>query len=222
MHTTVDELEQDNEALHFALGQSEALRNRQLRPNGVDVADDLRRRRGDEMRKALLLSSDDAGDDDYDVMEKVKGMGVVRTMIRRFNTLIDRRMPFIHDIKVIQARFGSSVSAYFSFYYWLIISYYWLGMVCTAAMSYHIIQLLVYRHQQLPDIFRLYGILPYFMIFSSFTTDEALLYAGLTLIFAIILLITALSKWTREDIIAKTLDVNEADMKVRMWWWWWW
>lgn len=106
LQTEVDDLQQDNETLNFALsqlqGQSEALRSRQARP--AAEADDQRRRRGDEMRKALL--SDDVGDEDDDVMEKVKRSGLIVTLVRRVNAAIDKHMPFTKDIRFIQARCG--------------------------------------------------------------------------------------------------------------------
>lgn len=60
----------------------------------------------------------------------------------------------------------------------------------------------------------MYGLLPYFMLYSSFHLDEALLYGGLTLVIAVILLWTALAKWALEDRIAKTLDANDAELQV--------
>lgn len=82
-------------------------------------------------------------------------------------------------------------------------------------MSWHIIKLLLYRSFTLSGLFALYGILPYVMLYSSFHTDEGLLYAGLTVVIAVILLWTALAKWALEDRIAKALDASESELKVR-------
>lgn len=250
LQAELEDLQQDNETLNLALGQlqgqSDALRSRQqARPTEAAEADQ-RRRRGDEMRKALLTDDVGGGDEDEDVLDKVKrgsrGFLIFMTLVRRLNKGLDKHMPFTRDIRFIQARYGTSVSAYFSFYYWLIIrlaavglhvnhrtvsdhhlfsltlwclrSYCWLALVCMGAMSWHVIKLMLYRSASVSDLFSLYGILPYVMLYSSFHVDEALLYAGLTVVIAVILLWTALTKWAREDRIAKTLDASDAELKV--------
>lgn len=204
---------QDNEMILGQLqGQSEMLRNRvAVRPGGGD-ADAQRRKRGDEMRKALL--SEDVGDDEEEgTQRKVRGSRL-GYLVRRINAIIDRRMPFFNDIKLIQARYGSSVSAYFAFYYWLIINYYWLGLASVGVGVYHVIRLLQ-RGMGYQYLVGSAGLLPQFMAYSSFSNDEALVYAGLLLVFTAMLLWLALAKWVKEDRLAKSLDATEAELKVR-------
>lgn len=204
---------QDNEMIVGQLqGQSEMLRNRVTVRIGGGDADAQRRKRGDEMRKALL--SDDGMDDEEEDMQKTqrktRGLGY---LVRRVNAFVDRRMPFLNDIKLIQARYGHSVSAYFAFYYWLIVTYYWLGLASLALCVYHAFWLLGHG-RSLSYLFMSSGVLPQLMVYSSFDPQERLMYVSMLLGFTLMLLAVALSKWVKEDRAAKSLDATEAELQV--------
>ncbi|RQM21718.1 hypothetical protein B5M09_001517 [Aphanomyces astaci] len=99
--------------------------------------DELERQRNKEALRQMIHGAADfedegAGDDLGDVRKSRRQRLLL--LVRRFN-------PLVHDIKQIDARFGSSVSAYFGFCRWVMLNYLLLLVPTLYNVAIHVVEL---------------------------------------------------------------------------------
>lgn len=102
-----------------------------------------------EMRQQMLNGAADA----QEMLEADLGNGTDRAAVRgirlkwkKFRLFIRRRLyPFTTDIRQIEAQFGSSVSSYFRFFGWIIMTFMVMSLPCFVFLVLHILYLLDYQ-----------------------------------------------------------------------------
>jgi len=158
----------------------------------------------------------------------------LRRLARRMQLWVRQRMPLQADMRMIEARYGSSVASYFFFARWVILNYILLMVVCGVFLGVHVVDLGTRASSTwstpIPvgyfwttanwDTF--VGVLPRFLLISSydpgtsgaatstFDTGERLAYIALIIVCTSLLTLSAIRKWLREDRRVKAIDMFEA------------
>ena len=146
-------------------------------PTGRAAAEaEARRRKREEQRRKLFMQSA-AGDDD-DAFDEDKAQTLVQQFVERLRRFVRRHMPLQKEMRSVEARYGTSVSAYFGFLRWIVINYVLLGTVCTVSLVLHVMHLYNDASVSLSDELTLEGLLPRVVLISSYQSDEAFGYAA--------------------------------------------
>lgn len=169
---------------------------------GASYEDEARRKREDA-RRQLFSGVDMIGDDDGE-LEHHEGVGYLALLLSRLRKWWERRIPLQTDLRQIEARYGNSVASYFHFFRWIFLQNLVVAAVATAFMIKHF-----YNGQfEWTDTINVF--MPKFLFWSSFTSDEALDYAGVIIISQALLLYLAVRKWVNEDRRSKAISMFEG------------
>lgn len=161
-----------------------------------------------KIRRALLFEDYEQESGDLSYYDKVQNAGFVMGNI---NELINFLTPFRKDIAKIRSQMGSSVASYFVFMRFIFIHSLLIAGIMSIFLGYHLAIVGVNKFT-----FATKGLLPGFMLFSSYSVDEAVLYVALILIEIIVSLVIITSKHLSEDALSKELDAleNESDQFI--------
>jgi hypothetical protein len=98
-----------------------------------------------------------------------------RNILQFVSEVLKRFSPFQNDIRQIEGRLGSSVASYFVFQRFLFIQFAIIGIFILAFAIYHIYTII--RDGNGSFIYRLKGFQPYFLLYSTFSSSEAVFYS---------------------------------------------
>ncbi|KAF0686351.1 Aste57867_21853 [Aphanomyces stellatus] len=170
----------------------------------IDFAgrEQLERQKAKEAMRQMLHGAADMDQDEIEDSDD----NPRKTHRQRFLVLLRRLSPLVHDIKQIQARFGTSVSAYFVFNRWIILNYLLL-LVPTIYIS------VVHIHELIETKYSAWGrfvdILPSFLTYQSYTTDEALYYSIYLVAVCAVFFMASTQKWLQEDRVSKLVQASD-------------
>ncbi|RHY26004.1 hypothetical protein DYB32_007945 [Aphanomyces invadans] len=162
--------------------------------------EELERQRAKEALRQMIhgaveFDQDEMNDDD---------VGSVRKSRRqRFVLLLRRLSPFVHDVKQIEARFGTSVSAYFGFCRWVIFNYMLLVLPTVYNLTIHMLEL----NYSEWGLFT--GTTPTFLLYPSYTSNESVHYSVYLTAVCACFLVMSSHKWLREDRVAKLVQASD-------------
>ncbi|ETW04590.1 hypothetical protein, variant [Aphanomyces invadans] len=165
--------------------------------------EELERQRAKEALRQMIhgaveFDQDEMNDDD---------VGSVRKSRRqRFVLLLRRLSPFVHDVKQIEARFGTSVSAYFGFCRWVIFNYMLLVLPTVYNLTIHMLELVNHNYSEW-GLFT--GTTPTFLLYPSYTSNESVHYSVYLTAVCACFLVMSSHKWLREDRVAKLVQASD-------------
>ena len=85
---------------------------------GKAAKEDARKKEREALRKALFEGDEYAVEDQVEVDDFTSHLGPLGVAIQRFQVYFFSFVPFGKDMKMIKARYGTGVAAYFSFMRW--------------------------------------------------------------------------------------------------------
>jgi hypothetical protein len=202
METRIDELEEENYELQASRltdgsksGETMSILPSvsSVRARGVQskLNSDLNSR-SQQLRKALLV---DDGDQDGSVLLAASDPTQRKSMYQEAKSLLWQYVPFQKSLRFIQANYGSSTASYFSFLRTTMVQMLLVSLVMAFFSVIHLSRLFS-SGASLRDVVTSPGLLPGFMLFSSFLTAEAFTYSCfliLTLLGLLLLLIVKLT-----------------------------
>jgi hypothetical protein len=204
METRIDELEEENYELQANLsrlpdgsksGETMSIlpSMSSVRARGVQskLNSDLNSR-SQQLRKALLV---DDGDQDGSVHLAASDLTQRKSMYQEAKSLLWQYVPFQKSLRFIQANYGSSTASYFSFLRTTMVQMLLVGLVMAFFSVIHLSRLFS-SGASLRHVVTSPGLLPGFMLFSSFRTTEAFTYSSfliLTLLGLLLLLVVKLT-----------------------------
>ncbi|KAE8999854.1 hypothetical protein PR001_g8800 [Phytophthora rubi] len=164
-----------------------------------------------EMRQQMLNGAADA----QEMLEADLGEGTDRAAVRgirlkwkKFRLFLRRRLyPFTTDIRQIEAQFGSSVSSYFRFFGWIIMTFTVMSVPCFVFLVLHILYLL--QQPSSVNWVAYSGVMPTFLQLPGYFPDEAFVYSAILIWMEILLLLFTLRKWIAEDRMSKAVQAVE-------------
>ena len=214
---TIHELEDENHDLHEAM--EEAVKHVQdanastLNSTMKIQAVNTTRRgkaKGEDKKKVngasvMLDGDEDDGDlhlEEFDVFQTNPF-----EILKLIEAWIERNFPFKSDIQRIHAMCGGTVSSYFLFTRWLVLQYALVSALVCVFMVYHVI---AQRDQE--NMWELSpGLLPKFMLYSSFSSAERFNYSIMVTLGIAIMVVNGLLKYIREDRVSKQEIINEGE-----------
>ena len=133
------------------------------------------------------------------------------SFLNRLNTyFVDHFLPFKHDIKVIESRFGQSVASYFIFYRFIFLQMCLVGAVVALFNVLHLIYMVQRGNSAASVVENSGGVLPTFMLYSSYASDEAIIYVIMLVVVSATILLSIIEKIVREDHRGKEMDAFES------------
>jgi hypothetical protein len=169
--------------------------------------------RGNDARRQALLA--EANKEDFAF--KFENLAIQRKgsggLVSQLEQRVLEYVPFASDVRKVQSRFGSSVAAYFDFYRFMFVQFSLVSCVCIVLAAYHI--------SQLEDggagggIFWSKGVAPGFIKFSSFSSNENLLFSSVVVAGSAVFIVTLFFQVVHKDRLAKELDAVEAESDTR-------
>jgi hypothetical protein len=174
------------------------------KPRENNAEADAMQKRAEELRRALLFESEEEAVINLESILQSKNLWVA---IHEYVASFD---PFKRDLSLIQSRYGSSVASYFIFTRYLINQTVATATIALGFFIWHIFYL-ASDNLRFNGYFSAVGYLPYVMAYSSFSTDEGLLYDCFVLIVLIWTLTSILFKMVSEDKLVKTLGALDAE-----------
>ncbi|CAK9097917.1 Transmembrane channel-like protein 5, partial [Durusdinium trenchii] len=162
---------------------------------GRNLASDLEAQRKREEARRQMYNANDGEDGEIQIGldDLSTSLGLFGRLYKRATLTMRKHFPLNEDLKRIDARFGSSVAAYFYFYRWMITNYMSITVLCVIFLIRHVLALLRFqemdsaaKHEQYNSAGepRLYfdwdssywgqvsGFLPKFLMFSSFNPGD--------------------------------------------------
>ena len=128
-------------------------------------------------------------------------------LVKIIEAWIEKRFPFKYDIQRVHAVFGGTVSAYFLFNRWLVLQYSLVSSMVFVFIVYHLI-----AQYRAPGIWGFSsGLLPNFMLFSSFDESERFNYSLMVVVGMMIMLVNVMLKYIREDRLNKEEKLTEGE-----------
>jgi len=162
---------------------------------------------GANIRQALQNSSAESGEEmdlgisDYDVKA---------SLFLRFKNWYIRNKPFQREFRQIQARFGASVTSYFVFYRFLFLQFSLIGAVSLSFAVVHLVYLCLHGTPSINSLLiNTHGLLPAFMLYSSYHTVEAFHYSLMVVIGILVFIYTIIEHLVNEDRTMKQVDAVE-------------
>ncbi|OQS05164.1 tryptophanyl-tRNA synthetase, partial [Thraustotheca clavata] len=184
--------------------------SKQSRPNRVNLnvndgnRQELERQKAKEAMRQMLHGATEFNNDDLD--DDLSNFHEL-TIRLRLAAIFKRLIPLSRDIKQIEARFGKSVATYFVFYRWVILNYMILSIPSLYMLVLHIFELSDNNYSswtQFTDF------VPSFLLFPSYTANEAVHYSAFIVITSGLLLLVSTEKWLKEDRVAKLVHATDA------------
>jgi hypothetical protein len=122
------------------------LRMLQYKSKGGDagprtMAGDLEAQRKRDEQRRQMYSADGGADDETEGIATVGVDSASSKWVKRLAALSRKYFPLNRDLRRIEARFGSSVAAYFSFARWMFINYLIMGVLCGLFLLKHVYSL---------------------------------------------------------------------------------
>ena len=158
-----------------------------------------------EIGSGAMLNGEDEGDihlDEFDVFQSNP-----LELVKIIEAWIEKNFPFKNDIQRVHAMCGGTVSSYFLFSRWLVLQYALVSAMVCVFLVYHIS-----AKWNKKDMWNLSsGLLPNFMLFSSFTDSERLNYSIMVTLGMCLMVVNGLLKYIREDRVIKQEIVHEGE-----------
>jgi len=205
LNTKLQDLKEENEELELQL-QAQATHG----PTGTQISQGQRQGASDAQRRAAMMRGlFSIGEEDDDLIhlegQKKKWFERLNDQIKKFSY---KHLPFNTEIRAIEARYGSSVAAYFVFFQWIILQYIFYAFLFFPFMVMHLVKLYE-SGSTFVSIMEFSGILPYFMLYSSYGVAEKDEYGWLLFAYMVFTLGVTLRKWLVEDKKFKVTSVAE-------------
>jgi len=153
-------LKQDLDRLEDEKEEAELKAERELRmiqyksmgggagPSGGGLAADLEaQRKREEARRQMYGGADQNEEAEMNLLldDGAVNLGFIGRRVRSFNSWVRRNFPLNRDLKRIEARYGTSIAAYFHFYRWMITNYMTISLVCFVFLVRHIYALITFQ-----------------------------------------------------------------------------
>ena len=164
--------------------------------------------RGDEIRRALLF--DDYEENGVLTLDDLYGNGPGGFASAVWKSLVIRLTPFKGDIRKITAQFGSSVASFFIFYRFIFLQSILIALVALGFTIFHIISM-ANRPSTVQEILLSKGLLPQFMMYSSFDDSEQVYYISVVIGCLVVTFFALADKYIREDLISKEAEAIAAE-----------
>jgi hypothetical protein len=191
----------NNNNNNFQRNNSTNYNNNSLRNNNANTSN-----RAEELRRALLLEVEEENVINFDSLLQSQNLAVA---IKQFLSQFD---PFKRDITNIQARFGSSVASYFSFYRYLINQFLGASIFALIFLAYHCYYLYIGDQHYSPlDYLEATGFMPQIFAVSSFSVQEALYYDLVIIFMQIWIFGSIFFKFLYEDRLMKHIVAIENE-----------
>ena len=130
----------------------------------------------------------------------------------KLRKLYTQMLPFQTEILMIESQFGSSVMSYFAFCRFVYVQFFFLGCISIVFSYFHIVRMI--RDGDGGAIIVSNSILPGLMQFSSFTTQENVLYTTMIICYLTILSASIIRKSISEDRRMKFLSLSESHQRA--------
>jgi hypothetical protein len=211
----ISHLEEENSELHEAIDEALNKIKENEMANSYKVGKSVKKGLGSEGEKTknniqhLKLLSGDHDDEFVSSEETIRHLSIKR-LFKRLSMLIEHYFPFKNDIKRIHASFGATVSAYFLFNRWIIMQFFVVSCMVFVFTVYHVFFMISSGNISLIIGFSK-GLLPNFMMYSSFKPDEKLNYSIMITLGMILILINVVRKYVKEDAVVKQVDLSEGE-----------
>ena len=171
--------------------------------NFIRTDEDLR---GDNIRRALLFDDyEENGVLSLDVLYGNGAGGFLSALVRAF---LAKMTPFKRDIRKVTSQFGHSVASFFIFYRFIFLQSVLISLIAATFAIFHVINILK-RGDKVALTSR--GLLPGFMLYSSFEESEQVYYAAVIISGLLASFVFLLLKYIREDLITKQLAAMEEE-----------
>jgi hypothetical protein len=173
---------------------------------GGNVAVKKANNANDKLRQELQ-NSNDADDVDLGLTE----LDGTLTLMNKIKAWAAKKKPFQKDIRTIQGKFGSAVASYFVFYRFIFMQ---VIAITTVATIFTVLHLTLYingdpSNSNLNKLIQGNGMLPAFMLFSTFIHEEAFQYSMFIIFGLLVFLSTAIEHLITEDKTMKRIDASE-------------
>eukprot|EP01041_Mallomonas_annulata_P002214 gene2214-4302_t len=203
LNTQINTLEEENNELQKVLEQKNNNKNQGLlshlkyaRHNNTSSDIHNQNKRGEDIRRALLNEEDGDEADQYS-NELLRRKSIIEVIY----SYIAYMTPFKEIIGQVQSSFGSSVASYFVFYRWII-----PVLFLTVIHLFYMI-----NHTGIVNMWHSDGYLPGFMLISSYTPSEKVIFVAILIAGMAVLVITCISKFIKEDRLRRELDAMESE-----------
>jgi hypothetical protein len=166
-----------------------------------------------EIRSQLMHAEDNAEDD----MSHMMATDAAKVSWRkRLEAVLELSLPFRKDIRQVEARFGTAVGAYLSFYRWIYMQFAVLFLSAAGFGVVHISYMVAARvpFGQIVSLDPLTFLLG-FMQFQTFREEERLLYIALIITLNIVLFANGLMKLISEDQKRKRITAVSNDEELK-------
>lgn len=186
---------------NFKIGSGGA--KRKFRGGGGDDNDPLRK------KVDIQFLLDDQSNEMDIAFDDLKDLNNLQLIFRQW---IQRHLPFKNEIRAIEARFGSSVASFFIFYRFLFLQFLLISIISIVFSILHLMLMAAYKDSSTRFIINKAGLLPGFMIYSTFREEEGLKYSTMVIVGSMSFLFTVLEKIVREDKTSKEMEAVEKEV----------
>ena len=163
----------------------------------------------DKLRQELAQSGD-ANDVDLGLTE----LDGQVSLLKQFLVWAAKKKPFQKDIRTIQGKFGSAVASYFVFYRFIFMQVCSITVVAAIFLVMHLNLFIGNGNDSFEKLVSGPGMLPAFMLFSTFEKTEAFNYSMFVIFGMLVFFSTAVEHLVTEDKIMKRIDAAEEGNEV--------
>ena len=190
--------------------------------NSVSAKESEERVKREKERKRLLQQGDDDDDAEGLFGTDDREEGFLANQRRRLMKYIGKRIPLTKDIEQVEARFGSSVAAYYQFNRWVTINSLSILIVYMLIMILHFYDLTVSIQEddrKMDWVKHDLDFGPWFLSFvesfsfSAFSTNMKLTYSFLLIALNAVLIYISIQKWLVEDRKMKVIQALQGNEK---------
>jgi len=161
--------------------------------------------KGENLRKALSEDEDD--DEAMDLDNLFHSTSWFARTVAYFLQLV----PFKNDIRQVQAKHGASVASYFVFSRFMYLQFIVIAIVMAGMTAFHVYNMVKGGDNLWASKTASSSYLPKFLMYHSYSTDEGVLFAGMSYISIFILGASLIEKMLREDRLGKEISAIEAE-----------
>lgn len=155
------------------------------------------------LRNALMTVTEEM---DFDLVDNAGGKDGI---LKRLKAWWLRNKPMQAEIRRISSRFGAGTTSYFIFYRFIYLQFSLLAIISIAFSILHV-SYMVSSGYGYRDMITTSGYLPYFMLFSSYVTQESFYYSLMIVCCIMVIIASILEHLVAEDKNMKEVDALEV------------